>query len=107
MGSNEALEKPADMAESDLGPLDGTIGDGIAGAMAGPEYGTAAQGSGVGPAGDGFVPTNDLTRGGSSLDRKRKRTHAVDEGEAALITNMTESVREVAAAIRATAYTEV
>ncbi|XP_040377495.1 uncharacterized protein LOC121053785 [Oryza brachyantha] len=77
MGSNEALGKLADMAESDLGPLDGTIGDGIAGGR------------------------------GSSSDRKRKRTHAVNEGEAALITNMTESVREVAAAIRATAHTEV
>uniref|UniRef100_J3MEF7 Myb/SANT-like domain-containing protein n=1 Tax=Oryza brachyantha TaxID=4533 RepID=J3MEF7_ORYBR len=107
MGSNEALGKPADMAESDLGPLDGTIGYGIAGGMAGPECGTAAQGSGVGPARDGFVPTNDLTGGGSSSDRKRKKTHAVVEGEAALITNMTKSVREVAAAIRATTHTEV
>uniref|UniRef100_J3N1M1 Myb/SANT-like domain-containing protein n=1 Tax=Oryza brachyantha TaxID=4533 RepID=J3N1M1_ORYBR len=106
MGS-EALGKPIGMDESDLGPLDGTIGDGIAGGMAGPECGSATRGSGVGPIGEGFVPTNDLIGGGSSSDRKRKRTQVVDEGETALINNMTKSVREVAAAIRATAHMEV
>ncbi|KAF0891640.1 hypothetical protein E2562_010621, partial [Oryza meyeriana var. granulata] len=53
MGSNEALGNRANMADSGLEPLDGTIGNGIA---AGPSgvgaefHRTAAQASGVGPA---------------------------------------------------------
>uniref|UniRef100_A0A0E0KKI4 Uncharacterized protein n=1 Tax=Oryza punctata TaxID=4537 RepID=A0A0E0KKI4_ORYPU len=103
MGSNEALGNPVDMADSGLGPTGGIIGDDIAAGPSGvgaESGGTAARASGVGPTGD--EPT-----GGSNSDKKRKRTPALDEGEVALISNMTDSVNKVASAILATAHTEV
>ncbi|KAF0909435.1 hypothetical protein E2562_036263 [Oryza meyeriana var. granulata] len=109
MGSNEALRNPADMADSSLGPLDGTIVDGIAAepsGVGGEVHGTAARASGVEPAGEEFAAMNDLT-GGTSSDKKRKRTSALNEGEVALITNITDSVNNVASDIHATAHTEV
>ncbi|KAF0907899.1 hypothetical protein E2562_022292 [Oryza meyeriana var. granulata] len=110
MGSNEALGNPANLADSGLGPLDGTIGDGIAAepsGVGGEVHETAARASGVGPCGEEFAAMNDLI-GGSNPDKKRKRTSALlNEGEGALISNMTDSVNNVAAAILATTHTEV
>uniref|UniRef100_A0A0E0LJE0 Myb/SANT-like domain-containing protein n=1 Tax=Oryza punctata TaxID=4537 RepID=A0A0E0LJE0_ORYPU len=103
MGSNEALGNPVDMADSGLGPTGGIIGDGIA---AGPS-GVGAEGGGTAARASGVGPTGDEPTGGSNSDKKRKRTPALDEGEVALISNMTDSVNKVASAILATAHTEV
>lgn len=103
MGSNEALGNPPDMADSALGPLDGIIGDGIA---AGPS-GVGVEGGGTAARASGVGPTSDEPTGGSNPDKKRKRTPALDEGEVALIANMTDSVNNVASTILATTHTEV
>lgn len=99
MGSNEALGNPAGEADSGLGPLDGTIGDGIA---AGPS-GVGAEGPGIAARASGVGPTGE----DSTSDKKRKRASALNEGEVALISNMTDSVNNMASAIGATAHTEV
>ncbi|XP_052165047.1 uncharacterized protein LOC127782013 [Oryza glaberrima] len=99
MGSNEALGNLAGEADSGLGPLDGTIGDGIA---AGPS-GVGAEGPGLAARASGVGPTGE----DSTSDKKRKRASALNEGEVALISNMTDSVNNMASAIHATAHTEV
>lgn len=99
MGLNEALGNPAGEADSGLGPLDGTIGDGIA---AGPS-GVGAEGPGIAARASGVGPTGE----DSTSYKKRKRASALNEGEVALISNMTDSVNNMASAIGATAHTEV
>uniref|UniRef100_J3NBT4 Uncharacterized protein n=1 Tax=Oryza brachyantha TaxID=4533 RepID=J3NBT4_ORYBR len=108
MASTEALGNPVDMADSGNVPMDVSNGDGIAARASGvgaDSIGKRTVASAVGPSEEELAALHDLT-GGSSGDRKRKRS-VLNEGDIALITNMTESVNNVAAEIHATAYTEV